>query len=1266
MDSNKKTCLKCNISVSVKNYPRHTKTCCGRPRCTIKPQRPCIICGTLVTLNNHSRHYKLCNLKQRAIDDESLPAKIHRLDDATTSSITIEPQPAITDSVQSPVVSTFNAEASTIDNLLKPNFEIIETEKAFKNRMKTYIITNTSGFKDPTMFMNYCRPMIVGKIQSHVQENNLKVNVLLITQYKKLANNQELIREMNFKTKNIVILPTDKTEEIIKDKEKKILAEMEEFQTKGSGWTLNKLLHIELRINRYVPLKGSSYVELPQVIKNKKAVVNIRNNDQKCFLWSLLAALNPCKTSDVNGLYRYKQYEHTLDHYLQDIKYPVSLQDVIVFEKKSGISINVYSYDEKFVVYPLYVTKKENERHVDLLYIKDETNSHYCWIKNLSRLVRSQITKYRKTTWICKRCLLHFGREDLLTKHKEYCMEHDAVKIMMPNEGDTITFKDFNRSMKVPFVAYADFECMLVPIDTCTPTKQRSYTNKYQHHEAMSYCLYLVHTDGKCNKPITYFGPDAAHHFVNTIQHVSAIIADLYSSENKIPMIPLTNEENDVANSETFCHICGRPLNGDKVFDHDHLTGKFRGMAHNICNIKYQKPAFLPVFVHNLSGYDTHLFIKMFGLNNETIKVIPNNKERYISYTVSVKNGVELRFLDSFKFMSSSLEELTKSLNRDQFIHTSQYFDNDKIDLVLKKGVYPYDFMDSIDKYNFTNLPDQAEFYNKLNRVHISNNDYEHATNVWKQFKINNMREYTLLYNTCDVLLLADVMENFRNVCMQTYKLDPAWFFTAPGLAWSAMLKTTKVNLDLLSDYDMILMLTKGIRGGLSQCCHRYAAANNKYMENYDPNVPASYLIYLDANNMYGYAMSQYMPYGDFKWIEHNVDVLTVPDDADTGYILEVDLEYPKELHDAHSDLPLAPERGAPPNTNEFKLLTTLNNKDKYVVHYRTLKLYLSLGIKLKKVHRVLSFLQKDWLKTYIDLNTNMRTQARTSFEKDFYKLMNNSVFGKTMENIRNRVDIRLATKDKQVDKWIAQPNFKSRTIFTEQLSAVHMSKTRLLFNKAIYVGMSILDVSKVLMYNFHYNVMKVRYGKNLKLLYTDTDSLTYSVQTDDLYNDIKEMLHYFDTSDYPDPNRYDIPQVNKKVIGKFKDELNGRVMYEHVGLRSKMYASRSEVDPNNKEKSEFIKKSKGVKKSVVEHEIQFEDYVECLRQNKELLHTMNTIRSYNHNLYSVELNKISLSPHDNKRYILKDGISTLPWGHYAVPQDQTQNMEVDSALEKK
>lgn len=201
-----------------------------------------------------------------------------------------------------------------------------------------------------------------------------------------------------------------------------------------------------------------------------------------------------------------------------------------------------------------------------------------------------------------------------------------------------------------------------------------------------------------------------------------------------------------------------------------------------------------------------------------------------------------------------------------------------------------------------------------------------------------------------------------------------------------------------------------------------------------------------------------------------------------------------------------------------------------------------------------------------------MRTQAENSFEKDFFKLMNNSVFGKTMENIRNRVDIRLATQEKQVDKWLAQPNFKSRTIFTEQLAAVHMSKTKILFNKAIYVGMSILDISKTLMYDFHYNVMKKTYPKpsNIELLYTDTDSLTYTILTDDFYSDMLTMFNYFDISDYP-PDHKCFSTKKKKGIGKFKDELNGKLLLEFVGLRSKMYANR--VQGN------FItKKSKGVK----------------------------------------------------------------------------------------
>lgn len=217
-----------------------------------------------------------------------------------------------------------------------------------------------------------------------------------------------------------------------------------------------------------------------------------------------------------------------------------------------------------------------------------------------------------------------------------------------------------------------------------------------------------------------------------------------------------------------------------------------------------------------------------------------------------------------------------KNLKRDQFVHTAKNYLNEELDLLLRKGVYPYDYMDNIDKSHEALLPAKEKFYNKLNRTDISEQDYAHASTVWNTFHIKTMKDYTMLYNKSDVLLLADVMENFRNVCMQTYQLDLAWYFTAPGLAWSAMLKTTRVELDLLTDYDMILMITKGIRGGFSQCSNRHAKANNPNMkEEYNKDLSTSYLTYLDANNLYGWAMGQFMPYSEFKWVgdPNSIDV---------------------------------------------------------------------------------------------------------------------------------------------------------------------------------------------------------------------------------------------------------------------------------------------------------------------------------------------------------------------------------------------------------
>ena len=284
--------------------------------------------------------------------------------------------------------------------------------------------------------------------------------------------------------------------------------------------------------------------------------------------------------------------------------------------------------------------------------------------------------------------------------------------------------------------------------------------------------------------------------------------------------------------------------------------------------------------------------------------------------------------------------------------------------------------MDKFERFNETELPSIKEFYSRLNDSNIDVKDYEHAQKVWKHFNIKNMGEYHDLYLKTDVILLADIFENFRDVCLKNYKLDPAWYYTSLGLSWDALLKKTDIKLDLRSDVSMILFTEGGIRGGVSMISNRYGKANNKYMENYNSKEESKYITYLDANNFHGWGMSQKLPYKNFRWVDEkkliDLNPFQIDADDDTGYILQIDLEYPKELHELHNDYPLAPENIT---INKIDRLTpNLNNKTKYILHLNNLQLYLILGLKLSKIHKVLAFDKKEWMKPYIDLNTNLRT----------------------------------------------------------------------------------------------------------------------------------------------------------------------------------------------------------------------------------------------------------------------------------------------------
>ena len=395
----------------------------------------------------------------------------------------------------------------------------------------------------------------------------------------------------------------------------------------------------------------------------------------------------------------------------------------------------------------------------------------------------------------------------------------------------------------------------------------------------------------------------------------------------------------------------------------------------------------------------------------------------------------------------------------------------------------------------------------------------------------------------------------------------------------------------------MLFMFEKGIRGGISQAITKYAKVNNKYIKTYNKNIKSSYLQYTDANNLYGWAMCKKLPVKNFKWDDINQytdDMIKNYDEDDKyGALSEVDIEYPNELHKLHIDLPFLCDRKTINKTS--KLITSFEDKKEYVIHISTLKQALNHGLKLKKVHRVISFIQTNWMRSYIIKNTKLRNKSKNESERNFYKLMNNSVFGKTMENIRKHRDIKLVTTNNKREKLASEPNCHTCKYFSEHLMAIEMKKTKVYMNKPIYIGQSVLDISKTLMYEFYYNYLKPKHGDKVKLCYMDTDSFILYVETNDLYKDIiPDLNSWFDTSKIN--NKLDRPiliGINESILGMFKDELKGQTMIEFIALASKVYAY---ICDNDK----IEKKVKSIKKCVRDRVLMFQHYLDALLLNKK------------------------------------------------------------------
>jgi hypothetical protein len=652
-----------------------------------------------------------------------------------------------------------------------------------------------------------------------------------------------------------------------------------------------------------------------------------------------------------------------------------------------------------------------------------------------------------------------------------------------------------------------------------------------------------------------------------------------------------------------------------------------------------------------------------------------------------------IKILDSFKFLSASLAELVGNLKKNtnkedvktKFTHTYNWIHRkfttpELFDVATKKGVYPYEYIDDLKKLDDKTLPEKSDFFSLLNG-HITDDEYEHATNVWKLLKCSTFKKYHKFYLQSDVMLLADVFENFRTMCMVDFNLDPVHYISLPGFSFDAMLQFTGAKVQLLSDKNMFTFFEHSVRGGISQISTRHAVANNPECPNFDIFKDTSYIMYLDANALYSSAMTQLLPYDQFIWMDRkevaameaklrnckNLDDLLNTED---GYMLEVDLRYPEHLHTAHNDLPLAPEhivvpdsmlshynaslkrKFKLPNVKTKKLIPHLGCRDYYKVYLPTLILYLNLGMVVTKLHCGVKFRQKAWIQPFVNHLIEKRKAATNDFETSFYKLLSNSVYGKCIEDIRKRVSIQMVGTKEKAAELISSPLYIEHKIYDENLTAIHTRKKVLWLNKPIFVGACVLDIAKGILYDFYYNTMVSSYGNKLKLIMTDTDSLLMHITTDNIYADmIKNFPKKLDLSNYP--NNHAIFNIaskyiknkllvdNKKKLFCWKDESAGQCIAEVLALKSKMYSIKM---ANN----QCINKGKGIGRASLKT-ITFEDYHKSLFEDDIKLVTVSNIQSKDHLVKTTTQVRKGLNPFDDKRFVLDDRVNTLAYYHVDI-----------------
>src|SRR5271163_338670 len=600
------------------------------------------------------------------------------------------------------------------NKIIKPS---IKRESAFKDTLNVYELTIVDELDPVIQFKSLERRETVLLSQSIKKHKGIKFSTgLEIELVKSVDKENTESRYFTFMPKLVSLTSKDGIPEARRVMHQHINGMIDRFTNQGSGWVVNRILRHFIVVNRYAPLSAKSYIKLPPSIQNTRAVINIQNTDDKCFMYCLGRALDPNPEKD--NLYRVSKHlkRACIKLGLDKIEMPVSMKDIPKIEKMLDVDISVFGHNGN-EIYPIGKIKQSDKKMIDLLFTSNEDTNHYVLIKDLNSLCNGK-TKNTNRKYLCRHCIQFFPSQDRLDKHIPDCMIINGTQaVELPKKGTIISFKNLKATLDIPFVVFADYESLVVPVEI--DKNITSQTIKTHEHKCCSFGYKVVCSyDDKLSLPYkSYRGEDSMEKFFESIFELEKVIGDHVKKFKKSKPV-LTNTQEKEFQSTKECYLCKNRFTKKnyKVRDHCHITEKFRGTACNECNLQLQNSYEIPIVVHNLRGYDSHLMMQTIGKFKRPINVIPNNMEKYTSFTIGTEieyfdqktNSMEtrivynLKFIDSLQFMPSSLSQLVTNLKTngiDKFEYNNQEFKNDT-EIMTRKGVYPYSYMDNMEKFN--------------------------------------------------------------------------------------------------------------------------------------------------------------------------------------------------------------------------------------------------------------------------------------------------------------------------------------------------------------------------------------------------------------------------------------------------------------------------------------------------------------------------------------------------------------------------------------